>query len=619
MLSTFAQFFSMTYGFGAGVGGLAYLGLRVGFFAATVFGGKFAGQIYAYLSAKNGGVGKPEMRIPALFFGSLFVPVGLFSLNFAYTSSSLLLSSTLWAPTANQNLLLVDDSVPATLYNLPVLYSLRTLGIAMSTFSLLSGVPVLVGEKNWVEWSELMENILLMTTLPGLIYTTWDIADGIVAIPQLIVDTPAVQAQVATATTPAVPAQAATFTAASVKAQNNWQSLDRIARGMINNRLSGHLLHHNQTSTPLLWTHLMTLFRTRSAAAIFADYQVTVSFHIDSNVELSSQLALLENTYSRLERSVPPIHIPEFVHAMNLLNAIPREWSYIVTTYLQTHPLANINYASVRSAILTQWQHQHQVCAHEANMSRAGMRSDEGDKKKKPHKRGKGSKGQQANSADAELVLPAVAAAAPDIGNTYVASSAFAVANPAIITNPKVSGLLTRKKVNDARASRAAESAVPPRLLAERLSTPVEESLIKRLKFKKTHYQAAGQKALELWDERLGATTTVPSVTTRGSSPLFSAPSLPCPAISLPPPQSPLNALPPPTSAPDADMISLGDDASDYGDDNYVPNYGLDDGTVQGQAAEVEHLHSLGLSQEPPCQCCPFGRHVEFNTLMDCM
>lgn len=29
------------------------------------------------LAERNGGVGKPEMRIPALILGSLFVPVGL--------------------------------------------------------------------------------------------------------------------------------------------------------------------------------------------------------------------------------------------------------------------------------------------------------------------------------------------------------------------------------------------------------------------------------------------------------------------------------------------------------------------------------------------------------------
>ncbi|KAJ3571950.1 hypothetical protein NP233_g3420 [Leucocoprinus birnbaumii] len=78
MFSTFAEFFSATYGFSPGIGGLAYLGLGVGFFAATIFGAKFADQIYHNLAAKNNGVGKPEMRIPALSFGSFFIPVGLF-------------------------------------------------------------------------------------------------------------------------------------------------------------------------------------------------------------------------------------------------------------------------------------------------------------------------------------------------------------------------------------------------------------------------------------------------------------------------------------------------------------------------------------------------------------
>ncbi|PFH49928.1 hypothetical protein AMATHDRAFT_146557 [Amanita thiersii Skay4041] len=78
MFATFASFFHDTYGFQAGVGGLAYLGLGLGFLIATFLGAKFADQVYLYLADKNGGVGKPEMRIPALFFGSFFVPIGLF-------------------------------------------------------------------------------------------------------------------------------------------------------------------------------------------------------------------------------------------------------------------------------------------------------------------------------------------------------------------------------------------------------------------------------------------------------------------------------------------------------------------------------------------------------------
>ncbi|KAG9219127.1 hypothetical protein CCMSSC00406_0001537 [Pleurotus cornucopiae] len=92
MFATFANFFKEAYNFSPGIGGLCYLGLGIGFFIATMFGAKIGDQIYASLSAKNGGVGKPEMRVPALIFGSFFVPIGLLyaplfalSVNFVLT------------------------------------------------------------------------------------------------------------------------------------------------------------------------------------------------------------------------------------------------------------------------------------------------------------------------------------------------------------------------------------------------------------------------------------------------------------------------------------------------------------------------------------------------------
>ncbi|KAF8225144.1 MFS general substrate transporter [Tricholoma matsutake] len=78
MFATFADFFSSTYGFSPGIGGLCYLGLGIGFLLATYTGAKFSDQVYKYLADKNEGKGKPEMRMPALFFGSFFVPIGLF-------------------------------------------------------------------------------------------------------------------------------------------------------------------------------------------------------------------------------------------------------------------------------------------------------------------------------------------------------------------------------------------------------------------------------------------------------------------------------------------------------------------------------------------------------------
>lgn len=43
------EVFTGIYGFSIGTGGLAYIGLGVGFFLATLFGAYFADQVYAHV------------------------------------------------------------------------------------------------------------------------------------------------------------------------------------------------------------------------------------------------------------------------------------------------------------------------------------------------------------------------------------------------------------------------------------------------------------------------------------------------------------------------------------------------------------------------------------------
>ncbi|KAJ7740046.1 major facilitator superfamily domain-containing protein [Mycena maculata] len=76
--ATLNGFYTSTYGFSTGISGLMYGGLGIGFLLATAFGAHFSNTLYKHLADKNGGVGEPEMRIPFLFIGSLFVPIGLF-------------------------------------------------------------------------------------------------------------------------------------------------------------------------------------------------------------------------------------------------------------------------------------------------------------------------------------------------------------------------------------------------------------------------------------------------------------------------------------------------------------------------------------------------------------
>ncbi|EIW82421.1 multidrug resistance protein 4 [Coniophora puteana RWD-64-598 SS2] len=78
MFATFPDLFSGEYHFNTGVSGLAYIGLGLGFLLATLFGAHISDKIYLNLCNRNGGKGKPEMRIPSLIIGSFFVPIGLF-------------------------------------------------------------------------------------------------------------------------------------------------------------------------------------------------------------------------------------------------------------------------------------------------------------------------------------------------------------------------------------------------------------------------------------------------------------------------------------------------------------------------------------------------------------
>lgn len=88
LTSASTELFSHTYGFGVGTAGLAYLGLGVGFVTSSIFSARFSDKVYAYYRAKNGGVGKPEMRIPTLIVGSFFIPIGLLCALHPYTSVS---------------------------------------------------------------------------------------------------------------------------------------------------------------------------------------------------------------------------------------------------------------------------------------------------------------------------------------------------------------------------------------------------------------------------------------------------------------------------------------------------------------------------------------------------
>ncbi|KAL8817229.1 MAG: hypothetical protein Q9223_003896 [Gallowayella weberi] len=78
ILSTFPGLWEGVYHESVGIGGLNYISLGVGFTLGSQISARVNDIIYRRLKAKNNNIGKPEFRIPAMFVGSVLIPIGLF-------------------------------------------------------------------------------------------------------------------------------------------------------------------------------------------------------------------------------------------------------------------------------------------------------------------------------------------------------------------------------------------------------------------------------------------------------------------------------------------------------------------------------------------------------------
>ncbi|TQN64639.1 MFS transporter prlG, partial [Colletotrichum shisoi] len=80
--TTFPRIFKDQYGFGSGASGLTSIGIGVGFIVGLLFVGAVSRDLSdrwsAHLTNENGGVAKPEYRLPIFVVGAVFVPIGLF-------------------------------------------------------------------------------------------------------------------------------------------------------------------------------------------------------------------------------------------------------------------------------------------------------------------------------------------------------------------------------------------------------------------------------------------------------------------------------------------------------------------------------------------------------------
>jgi MFS family permease len=83
LIASFPRVWIGQYNQSTSIAGLNYLSLGIGFIIGALFNARISDRILARLTQKNKGVPKPEFRIPMMFVGSAFMPIGLFWYGFS--------------------------------------------------------------------------------------------------------------------------------------------------------------------------------------------------------------------------------------------------------------------------------------------------------------------------------------------------------------------------------------------------------------------------------------------------------------------------------------------------------------------------------------------------------
>jgi len=78
LFTTMTGVFEKTYHFSQGSVGLAYLGIGIGMFLGLFISGGTSDLVVRKLTERNGGVSKPEFRLPLMLPAALLIPIGLF-------------------------------------------------------------------------------------------------------------------------------------------------------------------------------------------------------------------------------------------------------------------------------------------------------------------------------------------------------------------------------------------------------------------------------------------------------------------------------------------------------------------------------------------------------------
>jgi hypothetical protein len=211
-----------------------------------------------------------------------------------------------------------------SVFTLP--YAMLTLILTDMSNALTSLVPILDGT-NYRKWSKAMQAYLMSMDL-------WEYANGDEDQPTL----------------PDAP------TNEELAAHKAWRSANQKALANIILRVNPIIWVDLDalTAADTVWNRLKLYFDVVQPTTVFKDFKEAISIRIDATKHPLPQINRLQASVHRL--STNGVAIPEIIHVMILLSALPPKWEMLVSILCTNYEITNLQLQHVCEAVMVQWE-----------------------------------------------------------------------------------------------------------------------------------------------------------------------------------------------------------------------------------------------------------------------
>ena len=137
------------------------------------------------------------------------------------------------------------------------------------------------------------------------------------------------------------------------KELHKWQKLNDSGLGALHLKVSDSIRWHIATEKSVAaWTTLQISYNKTTPALIFDRFQKTVKFQL-SGKDPVPEIERLGSYFAQLTED--KVIIPDFMQALILAAALPKEWTAISTAMFQLYGTEKVTFEAISNSIIREW------------------------------------------------------------------------------------------------------------------------------------------------------------------------------------------------------------------------------------------------------------------------